>query len=617
MSSCMKNDHYTGASRFLAQNTKKMNCPAEIVLRDIVKFPSFKAKKNTEGCKRTIREKIKKEWAEARNEMETERLIYGSFPDVSEHSGHTVDEFGGLSQQVDRQIISHIKELVRDGTHDTNEMVRNIDRFVKNVLFKGKTPPPKTNRRYYPKPKDVANHILNEENRLKFSKIDQENLDQLIHKWKEEYPEDHFHYRPFIKGSKPGVKEQLWFNENGVRIDNDSDLEDNKTENGSQLLIVHQTKSQQRLLRRYGNKMSLLDATHKTTKYAVPLFFVVVKTNVDYQVVASFATQDERYETILEALSIIKRWTPEWDPKTFMIDNCEAEIKSIETMFPDCWILICDFHREQAWTRWLRKGDNGMKLLQDEVLAMLRKIANASTVKSFEDSVKELKNSNIWKEHQHFRNWIGVTWLPLHEKWVAAFRLNLIEVAVNTNNGTETQNKTFKHKYLKAYRDKSLSGMMTVLVEQFLPQKYRGYLNKNKECSSTYKVYNSALPKWLHERPKQFIKHCVKKIQAASDLHHEDISKEGKIFHVKSENGSTKYEVHFGDDENLPSCTCMSWRRSSLPCKHMMSVLKNVEEISWESFIDVYRNSVFFNLDFEAIGLKAEVCCKILMFNRY
>lgn len=56
-----------------------------------------------------------------------------------------------------------------------------------------------------------------------------------------------------------------------------------------------------------------------------------------------------------------------------------------------------------------------MKLLQDEVLAMLRKIANASTVKSFEDSVKELKNSNIWKEHQHFRNWIGVTWLPLHE----------------------------------------------------------------------------------------------------------------------------------------------------------------------------------------------------------
>jgi hypothetical protein len=37
-------------------------------------------------------------------------------------------------------------------------------------------------------------------------------------------------------------------------------------------------------MQKYGHTL-LLDATHKTTKYALPVFFLAVKTNVDYQVV--------------------------------------------------------------------------------------------------------------------------------------------------------------------------------------------------------------------------------------------------------------------------------------------------------------------------------------------
>ena len=42
---------------------------------------------------------------------------------------------------------------------------------------------------------------------------------------------------------------------------------------------------------------------------------------------------------------------------------------------------------------------------------------------------------------------------------------------MNTNNGVERKNKDFKHKFLKPYKDNSLSGMATVLIEQFLPAK--------------------------------------------------------------------------------------------------------------------------------------------------
>lgn len=100
------------------------------------------------------------------------------------------------------------------------------------------------------------------------------------------------------------------------------------------LLFVHQTSQQQRLLRKYGNDNCLLDATYKTTKYAVPLFFVVVKTNVRYMVVGSFALQDETTDAITEALKVLKSWNSEWNPLAFMTDNCEEEIKSIEEVFP-------------------------------------------------------------------------------------------------------------------------------------------------------------------------------------------------------------------------------------------------------------------------------------------
>ena len=86
-------------------------------------------------------------------------------------------------------------------------------------------------------------------------------------------------------------------------------------------------------MNKYGNHNCLLDAMYKTTRYVIPPFFVVIKTNSDYQVVASFAVQDETTATITEALGILKNWNPSLSPKSFMADNCEEEITSIETVF--------------------------------------------------------------------------------------------------------------------------------------------------------------------------------------------------------------------------------------------------------------------------------------------
>ena len=48
------------------------------------------------------------------------------------------------------------------------------------------------------------------------------------------------------------------------------------------LVFVYQSLQMKRLYRLYAPSLLLLDATYKTTKYTVPLFFAVVKTNVNF-----------------------------------------------------------------------------------------------------------------------------------------------------------------------------------------------------------------------------------------------------------------------------------------------------------------------------------------------
>ena len=70
--------------------------------------------------------------------------------------------------------------------------------------------------------------------------------------------------------------------DDGVEIKFDKVVNTNTT-NGK-LLFVYQSPNMQRLYRRYASSLIMLDATYRTTKYALPLFFMVVKTNVNYQV---------------------------------------------------------------------------------------------------------------------------------------------------------------------------------------------------------------------------------------------------------------------------------------------------------------------------------------------
>lgn len=113
-------------------------------------------------------------------------------------------------------------------------------------------------------------------------------------------------------------------------------------EEGDELVLVHQTSEQQRLLKKYGNEICLLDATHKTSKYSLPLFLVVVKTNTVYQVVASFLVSSESAANITKALEKLREFNQQWNPKYWMSDLCYAEIGALEKVFPGKY----NYHKE-------------------------------------------------------------------------------------------------------------------------------------------------------------------------------------------------------------------------------------------------------------------------------
>ena len=77
---------------------------------------------------------------------------------------------------------------------------------------------------------------------------------------------------------------------------------------------------------KYGNTISLMDVTYKTTRFELPLFFISVRMNTGYCVVAEFKVQSESAAHIEEALQVHRTWNPNWKLSFFMTDYSEAEI---------------------------------------------------------------------------------------------------------------------------------------------------------------------------------------------------------------------------------------------------------------------------------------------------
>ena len=358
-----------------------------------------------------------------------------SLPTEEAHTCHPVGQAASFCQRIHPIILQKISELVSSGIVETKEVQKALNHYVKHTLpSKHNITPNPTDRAFYPLPTDIKNHVGNAKRALDLSKLDQENLRLKIVAWKE-LPESCHYFRPYISKQSDKQSPQMPSTKSehtpgictGANGSDDTDwvLQGASTEFSQPLLWVHQNEWQKELLVKYGNVITLIDATYKTTKYDLALFFLCVKTNVNYTVVAEFIVQSESSSEIASALEIIKQWNPKWEPPLFMSDYSEAEQLAIAQVFPYSKFYICDFHREQSWERWVKNHNHGLtKSEGEELLGLLRECAHAPAPRPQENlpidyyynmALKKLTSSSVWTKHKQVRSWLNNYWLNISE----------------------------------------------------------------------------------------------------------------------------------------------------------------------------------------------------------
>lgn len=192
------------------------------------------------------------------------------------------------------------------------------------------------------------------------------------------------------------------------------------------------------------------------------------------------------------------------------------------------------------------------------------------------------------------------------QRWARAYRDENYHAAIDTNNGTEAQNKLFKYSFLprKKYTA-TLSNTISIIVENFLPTRRQQYLLQNYQQSSMYRSYQSHIPPFLHNRPRSVIIHCLDRKTNSNKIlptHIHDIDTKVGIFEIEKTSGG-KHTVEFGiaSPDQMPSCTCKDWVRYHLPCKHFFSIFTNRLDWGWDKLPSSYLQSAYLSTDNQAL----------------
>ena len=294
------------------------------------------------------------------------------------------------TRRLNYQLKDKIEELVTDNITNVKVIKKFLKRYVDELCKMDIIQPHMLDRSYYPSERDIINCIHRMMSAGQYSQLDQVHLESIIQQWiaNDNEKADSERTRVLLRKSTVSASSILsshQVSELSIDIENsslsiesafqgDNDATDCESDNENAIcddnddiptqnepacsfLFVHQEPWQQRLLVQYGNDLVLLDATYKTTKYSLPLFFLCVRTNCGYIPVAEFIVEHETSVLISEALLVISSWNHDWNPSYFMIDYSEPELNAISRIFPSASVYLCEFHREQAWTRWTRNGN--------------------------------------------------------------------------------------------------------------------------------------------------------------------------------------------------------------------------------------------------------------------
>ena len=121
---------------------------------------------------------------------------------------------------------------------------------------------------------------------------------------------------------------------------------------------------------------------------------------------------------------------------------------------------------------------------------------------------------------------------------------------------------------------------LQVLIESFIPKHYEKYIELNVKYTSGFLKYQQEIPQYWQHRPKWYVLDFLEKQSRVTTYMIDSVKNIGNNkFHVSSKRNESlsqeiKYEVYFCDESNYCYCSCGSFRKERVVCKHFFAVIK-------------------------------------------
>jgi len=119
-------------------------------------------------------------------------------------------------------------------------------------------------------------------------------------------------------------------------------------------------------------------------------------------------------------------------------------------------------------------------------------------------------------------------------------------------------------------------------------------------CLSTVHVYAQDVPQFLHDCPRRFIDHCIRRLPPSVDIikRTQITALSGDTFDIQSKEQVYRIDLY----GSIPTCQCIDFSRWFMPCKHMLAV---VQHFGWQCLPQQYRNFPIFVLDSDVADVPA------------
>ena len=125
------------------------------------------------------------------------------------------------------------------------------------------------------------------------------------------------------------------------------------------------------------------------------------------------------------------------------------------------------------------------------------------------------------------------------------------------------------------------------------------YCDCNYKYSEGFRGYSKPVPSYLKNRPRDLVLTCRNRFKVAKNVDKTGIVQveSGEFSVISHTDNAIRYRVSFRNDENMPYCTCSSWKKLYYPCKHFFPVFLKFPNWSWDALSPLYVNSPFLQLD--------------------